>query len=57
MGSSAATLAELILADKLLLLNDLMNQVLKRYDAYLAGDRTAVVEIDPACVRSSLDPR
>ena len=42
-------------ADKLLLLNDLMNQVLKRYDAYLAGDRTATVEIDPACVEACVE--
>ncbi|GAA5855408.1 hypothetical protein JCM9279_006473 [Rhodotorula babjevae] len=34
--------------DRLLLINDLINQVLKRYDAFKAGDRTATADIDPA---------
>ncbi|GAA5899502.1 hypothetical protein JCM8208_000576 [Rhodotorula glutinis] len=34
--------------DRLLLINDLINQILKRYDAFKAGDRTATADIDPA---------
>ncbi|GAA5962156.1 hypothetical protein JCM8115_006610 [Rhodotorula mucilaginosa] len=34
--------------DRLLLINDLINNVIKRYDAFKAGDRSATAEIDPA---------
>ncbi|KDE04802.1 hypothetical protein MVLG_04766 [Microbotryum lychnidis-dioicae p1A1 Lamole] len=34
--------------DRLLMMNDLINNILKRYEAFKAGDRTAVAEIDPA---------
>lgn len=37
-------------SDRLLLINDLINNVIKRYDAFKAGDRSATAEIDPACV-------
>ena len=39
--------------DRLLLINDLINNVIKRYDAFKAGDRSATAEIDPACVPRS----
>ncbi|GAA99843.1 uncharacterized protein L969DRAFT_100826 [Mixia osmundae IAM 14324] len=34
--------------DKLLMMNDLLNNVLTRYEAFKKGDRTATAEIDPA---------
>ncbi|SCZ97205.1 BZ3500_MvSof-1268-A1-R1_Chr4-2g07059 [Microbotryum saponariae] len=34
--------------DRLLMMNDLINNILKRYESFKAGDRTAVAEIDPA---------
>ncbi|BGP43063.1 ARF-binding protein [Rhodotorula kratochvilovae] len=34
--------------DRLLLINDLINQILKRYEAFKAGNRTATADIDPA---------
>lgn len=40
-------------ADRLLLINDLINNVIKRYEAFKAGDRSATAEIDPACVPTS----
>lgn len=36
--------------DKLLTINDLINQVLERYASFKRGDRNAVAEIDPAYV-------
>ena len=41
---------KLLPTDKLLLINDLINQVLDRYTAFLKGDREAVAEINPAYV-------
>ncbi len=38
--------------DRLLLINDLINQVISRYAAYVKGDFSATVSIDP-----SIDPR
>jgi hypothetical protein len=35
-------------ADKLLLMNDLINNVLVRYNSFRKGDRSATAEIDPA---------
>lgn len=35
-------------ADRLLLMNDLINNVVKRYESFKAGDRTATAEIDPS---------
>lgn len=34
--------------DRLLLMNDLINNVVNRYDSFKAGDRSATAEIDPA---------
>ncbi|GAA5908913.1 hypothetical protein JCM5296_002502 [Sporobolomyces johnsonii] len=34
--------------DRLLLINDLINNVIKRYEAFKAGDRSATAEINPA---------
>ncbi|GAA5948305.1 hypothetical protein JCM3765_001364 [Sporobolomyces pararoseus] len=34
--------------DRLLLINDLINNVTKRYEAFKAGDRSATADIDPA---------
>lgn len=34
--------------DKLLLMNDLINNVLDRYEEYKKGNRNASAEIDPA---------
>merc|ERR1719487_2144780 len=34
--------------DRLLLINDLINNVIKRYEAFKAGDRSATAEIDPS---------
>ncbi|GAA5826769.1 hypothetical protein JCM11251_002888 [Rhodosporidiobolus azoricus] len=39
--------------DRLLLINDLINNVIKRYEAFKAGDRSATAEIDPALNSSS----
>ncbi|GAA5870301.1 hypothetical protein JCM8547_006597 [Rhodosporidiobolus lusitaniae] len=39
--------------DRLLLINDLINNVIKRYEAFKAGDRSATAEIDPALNGSS----
>ncbi|KAK4057491.1 ARF-binding protein [Microbotryomycetes sp. JL221] len=39
---------ELGQVDRLLLMNDLINNVIKRYESFKAGDRTATAEIDPA---------
>ncbi|GJN93278.1 hypothetical protein Rhopal_006325-T1 [Rhodotorula paludigena] len=36
------------LMDRLLLLNDTLNGILNRYEAFKAGDRTATVDVDPA---------
>lgn len=38
--------------DRLLSINDLINQVLERYTAYKRGDRTSVGEIDSAFVQT-----
>ncbi|KAK4052717.1 ARF-binding protein [Microbotryomycetes sp. JL201] len=42
---------ELGQVDRLLLMNDLINNVVRRYESFKAGDRTATAEIDPAFVR------
>ncbi|EGU11103.1 VHS domain-containing protein [Rhodotorula toruloides ATCC 204091] len=39
--------------DRLLLINDLINNVIKRYEAFKAGDRSATAEIDPALAAGS----
>ncbi|KAM0786809.1 hypothetical protein ACM66B_002241 [Microbotryomycetes sp. NB124-2] len=39
---------ELGQVDRLLLMNDLINNVVRRYESFKAGDRTATAEIDPA---------
>ncbi|GAA6023766.1 hypothetical protein JCM10207_001184, partial [Rhodosporidiobolus poonsookiae] len=39
--------------DRLLLINDLINNVLQRYEAFKAGDRSATAEIDPALSSTS----
>ncbi|BGP11020.1 ARF-binding protein [Rhodotorula toruloides] len=39
--------------DRLLLINDLINNVIKRYEAFKAGDRSATAEIDPALATGS----
>lgn len=35
-------------SDRLLLINDLINNVTNRYEAFKAGDRSATADIDPA---------
>ncbi|SCV69472.1 BQ2448_2492 [Microbotryum intermedium] len=42
--------------DRLLMMNDLINNILKRYEAFKAGDRTAVAEIDPTLGSSGGKP-
>ncbi|BGP19650.1 hypothetical protein JCM10213_000107 [Rhodosporidiobolus nylandii] len=39
--------------DRLLLINDLINNVINRYEAFKAGDRSATAEIDPALSSST----
>jgi len=34
--------------DRLLLINDLINNVTKRYESFKGGDRSATADIDPA---------
>lgn len=36
--------------DRLLLMNDLINNVVRRYEAFKAGDRNATADIDATCV-------
>ena len=35
-------------SDRLLLINDLINNVTKRYESFKGGDRSATADIDPA---------